>query len=505
MPDMFDPYHQWLGIPPENQPPDHYRLLGLARRETNPEVIRAAADRQTVHLRSFSKGARAELAKRLLAEVADARACLLDPVRKAVYDEHLPPSAEATPGTAGLGFPANSLLDDPFLQPTVAEPRVLPKFKRKRRPWWPRVKTALIVTVLLVSLLLVAVLVRVALRKVGSMLEPGSQPEPIEGPGEVGPSVAAKMAKEPPAPLGPEDEPKPPLARTLPGHRRPVCGIVFTPDGSAILSAAKDGNVRLWDAGSGELRWTRGEHEGPVNTLALQPGGPLLATGGDDKTIRLWDRASGEPRRTLSGHTGPVRAIVFSPDGKTLASAGHDGTIRLWDPTSGETKDTWTVGKDAVMALAFSPDGTMLASGGLDGVLKLWEVESRQSAGTLEGHTGPIRSIAFAPDGATLATGSEDRTVILWDVAGRTARHTLSGHADRILAVAFSPDGQTLASAGYMADRSIRLWNPTEGTSRDTLHARAAVACLAFSPDGRLLASSGYDGRIRLWTIPPTK
>ena len=27
----FDPYHRWLGIPPEEQPADHYRLLGIPR------------------------------------------------------------------------------------------------------------------------------------------------------------------------------------------------------------------------------------------------------------------------------------------------------------------------------------------------------------------------------------------------------------------------------------------------------------------------------------------
>lgn len=26
----FDPYEQWLGIPPSEQPPDHYRFLGLS-------------------------------------------------------------------------------------------------------------------------------------------------------------------------------------------------------------------------------------------------------------------------------------------------------------------------------------------------------------------------------------------------------------------------------------------------------------------------------------------
>ena len=26
----FNAYHKWLGIPPEEQPPNHYRLLGIA-------------------------------------------------------------------------------------------------------------------------------------------------------------------------------------------------------------------------------------------------------------------------------------------------------------------------------------------------------------------------------------------------------------------------------------------------------------------------------------------
>ena len=26
----FDPYRKWLGIPPQEQPPNHYRLLGIA-------------------------------------------------------------------------------------------------------------------------------------------------------------------------------------------------------------------------------------------------------------------------------------------------------------------------------------------------------------------------------------------------------------------------------------------------------------------------------------------
>src|SRR5687768_18381170 len=44
MVDVFDPYHKWLAIPPEEQPPHHYRLLGIKLFESDPDVIESAAD-----------------------------------------------------------------------------------------------------------------------------------------------------------------------------------------------------------------------------------------------------------------------------------------------------------------------------------------------------------------------------------------------------------------------------------------------------------------------------
>ena len=39
MAEKFDPYYTWLGIPPQEQPPHFYRLLGLEVFEENREVI----------------------------------------------------------------------------------------------------------------------------------------------------------------------------------------------------------------------------------------------------------------------------------------------------------------------------------------------------------------------------------------------------------------------------------------------------------------------------------
>ena len=60
---MFDPYYKWLGIPPNEQPPHHYRLLGLQLFERDVEVIEAAANRQMAYVQQRASGGRAAVRK----------------------------------------------------------------------------------------------------------------------------------------------------------------------------------------------------------------------------------------------------------------------------------------------------------------------------------------------------------------------------------------------------------------------------------------------------------
>src|SRR5271154_1032127 len=85
----FDPYYKWLGIPPEEQPPNHYRLLGLRQFESDPDVIESAADQRMAHLRTYQSGQYSALSQKLLNEVAGAKVCLLSPDRRAKYDQTL--------------------------------------------------------------------------------------------------------------------------------------------------------------------------------------------------------------------------------------------------------------------------------------------------------------------------------------------------------------------------------------------------------------------------------
>ena len=66
----FDPYHKWLGIPADEQPPSLYRLLGLRPFESDADVIDTAADQRMSLLKTFQGGKHGPLSQKLLNEVS---------------------------------------------------------------------------------------------------------------------------------------------------------------------------------------------------------------------------------------------------------------------------------------------------------------------------------------------------------------------------------------------------------------------------------------------------
>lgn len=87
--DRFDAYHSWLAIPPEEQPANHYRLLGINLFESSRQVIGNAADQRMTYLKTFGAGQHSTLSQRLLNEVSAARVCLLSEPKKRAYDDQL--------------------------------------------------------------------------------------------------------------------------------------------------------------------------------------------------------------------------------------------------------------------------------------------------------------------------------------------------------------------------------------------------------------------------------
>jgi len=85
----FDSYAQWLGIPADRRPPNHYELLGLSSGETDAARIHTAGLERSAKVRRYCLGKHGAEATRLLGEIATAFDCLSDTAAKAAYDQKL--------------------------------------------------------------------------------------------------------------------------------------------------------------------------------------------------------------------------------------------------------------------------------------------------------------------------------------------------------------------------------------------------------------------------------
>ncbi|QDT65514.1 GspE/PulE/PilB domain-containing protein [Calycomorphotria hydatis] len=82
-------YTDWLGIPEEDLPPDHYALLRCVQFEDDLNKIRSFYNKLNQHVRSYATGKYSKQSQDLLNELARAMLCLTDPERKREYDESL--------------------------------------------------------------------------------------------------------------------------------------------------------------------------------------------------------------------------------------------------------------------------------------------------------------------------------------------------------------------------------------------------------------------------------
>jgi mRNA export factor len=70
-------------------------------------------------------------------------------------------------------------------------------------------------------------------------------------------------------------------------HEAPVLDVVWSKDGSKIISAGADKSARLYDVQSGQAQQVAA-HDAPIKSVRwVDQGAGILATGSWDKTVKV--------------------------------------------------------------------------------------------------------------------------------------------------------------------------------------------------------------------------
>lgn len=184
-----------------------------------------------------------------------------------------------------------------------------------------------------------------------------------------------------------------------------LTSIHWNVNGTLVITGRQDGTVRVWDAYTGDLKFTffvfRNAVKSAKHTAVVDVSGDgfVLAVGHTmpNGTVHIIDLRSGAERYMLAG--GIAKALKFSKDGTRIAASFLDGStqssaagsisydlIKIWDVNSGEELASFGADRSTVLSLAWNPDGKSLCSAG--SATKLWDLSMLVQVGEVVSAAG---------------------------------------------------------------------------------------------------------------------
>lgn len=193
----------------------------------------------------------------------------------------------------------------------------------------------------------------------------------------------------------------------------------------------------------------------------------------------------------FTGHKSEVLAIDASPvDRRFIATGGMDDVGIIWDLDLNANVGEVDGGKESVSTVAFSVDGKYVAFGSENGAISVVFMDGSSAPGTpLDGPGDAIHFLSWHPRGPVLLAGSADHVAYMWNASKAMFMMAFAGHEDAVTCGSFTGDGKLVVTASM--DSSLRIWNPTAGTTIARIQTGIPGIRSAFHSADILALSSG--------------
>lgn len=326
----------------------------------------------------------------------------------------------------------------------------------------------------------------------------------------------------------------------LKGHTNWVLKLAYSPDGTRLASACYNAELRIWDpvGNRAMLAKPMKGHTKWVTAIAWEPlvserdsrnAGPTraserLVSASKDGSVRVWDTATGSPLRVLFKGTAAITDVKWTRSG-FIAFSSEDCKVYVYAASDWKCVRVLQSHGHWVNSIALSSEWStrfacyshilgeeyrsmsqnlteMLATCSDDHTMCLYNLQTIASDGKevarMTGHVKPINHVCFSPNGLYLASASFDRTVRIWN--GRTGKFIAKfrNHVSDVYQVCFSSDSKFLVSCSK--DTTCKVYSMSRKEMIRDLPGHAdEVYTVDWSLDGTMAASGSKDRLVKIW------
>ncbi|MBR4832972.1 MAG: hypothetical protein IKU86_01390 [Thermoguttaceae bacterium] len=191
---------------------------------------------------------------------------------------------------------------------------------------------------------------------------------------------------------------------------------VYSPNGKLIAVCGFESRIAFFNADKLDMRTLWDAPDESSTSIRFSPNGSLLAIAGRNGVVRVWTTEDGKVAREFkSNGNRRVRAVAFSPDGSLVAAGGDGSLVEIWNVSTGAKVAELALGGGRVFSLTFCGPGK-IATGDSLNYVRLWDVASKAEIARGVGHTGTVAVLQFDATDSTLLSGGFDTTVVKWRI-----------------------------------------------------------------------------------------
>jgi eukaryotic-like serine/threonine-protein kinase len=339
-------------------------------------------------------------------------------------------------------------------------------------------------------------------------------------------------------------------------HTNPIRSLRFSSDERLLLTASRDGVVRMWHMENDQEPRFNLPHTTSVGLADFNATGSLFVTGSNSGDARVWQSQKGTPLTDILPHDSPLIAAAFSPGDQFLFTTSgiqtedrHVGHLTMWSLPAGEQIHQLDF-EDPVISIDLRPGIPELVIGLANGQNAgkaiafrftekglsepLWQAAGLQDEAVYSPNGDYVSLTTYEPLGGARVLRATDGSIIGSAV---TQRHNINSvafdststsliYADessnaiaaldiargelslgplaipgRIGDMLLSPDGHWIACVIDWAN--VAMYDSKRGfQALVTLPHDSIIEDIRFSPSSRFLGVGNRNGEVIVWEMP---